>query len=204
MTTIYERFSDRARKVLQLANQEALRFGHKYIGTEHILLVIVKEGTGVAANVLKNLDIDLRKIRIETEKLLTQGPPNVFSGKAPLTPNAKRVMELAIKEANGLSHNYVGTEHLLLALMGLGEGAAFNVLLALGVKVETTRAAVLELLKAEPTGEMGVSQSACESSVVGVLLEARTAIDRALTMLYGIQVKNVSWSVQVPIKKEGE
>src|SRR3954451_4607755 len=110
---MYERFTDRARKVMQLANQEAQRFNHEYIGTEHILLGLVKEGSGVAANVLKNLDIDLRKIRLEVQNIVQSGPDAVL-GKLPQTPRAKKVIEYAIEEARNLNHNYVGTEHLLL------------------------------------------------------------------------------------------
>ena len=111
---MYERFTDRARKVMQLANQEAQRFNHEYIGTEHILLGLVKEGSGVAANVLKNLDVDLRKIRLEVEKLVQSGPEMVTMGKLPQTPRAKKVIEYSMEEARNLNHNYVGTEHILL------------------------------------------------------------------------------------------
>src|SRR3954464_11780339 len=91
--SMYERFTDRARKVMQLANQEAQRFNHEYIGTEHVLLGLVKEGSGVAANVLKNLEIDLRKIRLEVEKIVQSGPDMVTMGKLPQTPRAKKVIE---------------------------------------------------------------------------------------------------------------
>ena len=111
---MYERFTDRARKVMQLANQEAQRFNHEYIGTEHILLGLIKEGSGVAANVLKNLDVDLRKIRLEVEKLVQSGPDMVTMGKLPQTPRAKKVIEYSMEEARNLNHNYVGTEHILL------------------------------------------------------------------------------------------
>ena len=113
---MYERFTDRARKVMQLANQEAQRFNHEYIGTEHILLGLIKEGSGVAANVLKNLDVDLRKIRLEVEKLVQSGPDMVTMGKLPQTPRAKKVIEYSMEEARNLNHNYVGTEHILLGL----------------------------------------------------------------------------------------
>src|SRR5437588_2667795 len=95
---MYERFTDRARKVMQLANQEAQRYNHEYIGTEHILLGIVKEGSGTAAHVLKNLDIDLRKIRLEVEKIVGSGPDVVTMGRLPQTPRAKKVIEYAIDE----------------------------------------------------------------------------------------------------------
>ena len=113
---MFERLTDRARKVMALANQEAQRFNHEYIGTEHILLGLVKEGSGVGANVLKNLGIDLRKVRLEVEKLVKSGPEMVTMGKLPQTPRAKKVIEYAIEEARNLNHNYVGTEHLLLGL----------------------------------------------------------------------------------------
>ncbi len=143
---MYERFTDRARKVMQLANQEAQRFNHEYIGTEHILLGLVKEGSGVAANVLKNLDVDLRKIRIEVEKIVQSGPDMVTMGKLPQTPRAKKVIEYAMEEARNLNHNYVGTEHLLLGLLREQEGVAAQVLMNLGLKLEDVREEVLNLL----------------------------------------------------------
>ena len=143
---MFERFTDRARKVMQLANQEAQRFNHEYIGTEHILLGLVKEGSGVAANVLKNLDVDLRKIRLEVEKLVQSGPEMVTMGKLPHTPRAKKVIEYAVEEARNLNHNYVGTEHLLLGLLREEEGVAAQVLRNLGLKLEDVREEVLNLL----------------------------------------------------------
>src|SRR5882762_2107921 len=153
---VYERFTDRARKVMQLANQEAQRFNHEYIGTEHILLGLVKEGTGVAANVLKNLDIDLRKIRLEVEKIVQAGPDMVTMGKLPQTPRGKKVIEYSIEEARQLNHNYVGTEHLLLGLLREQEGVAAQVLMNLGLKLDEVREEVLNLLghgAAESGGE---------------------------------------------------
>jgi ATP-dependent Clp protease ATP-binding subunit ClpC len=158
---MYERFTDRARKVMQLANQEAQRFNHEYIGTEHILLGLVKEGSGVAANVLKNLDVDLRKIRLEVEKIVQSGPDMVTMGKLPQTPRAKKVIEYAIEEARNLNHNYVGTEHLLLGLLREQEGVAAQVLMNLGLKLEDVREEVLNLLGHNPmaTEESGSSGS---------------------------------------------
>ncbi|MCH6551227.1 MAG: ATP-dependent Clp protease ATP-binding subunit [Planctomycetes bacterium] len=163
---MFERLTDRARKVMALANQEAQRFNHEYIGTEHILLGLVKEGSGVGANVLKNLDIDLRKVRLEVEKLVKSGPDMVTMGKLPQTPRAKKVIEYAIEEARNLNHNYVGTEHLLLGLLREHDGVAAQVLMNLGLKLEEVREEVLNLLGAgvdpddatealEPTGEPG-------------------------------------------------
>ena len=145
---MFERFTDRARKVMALANQEAQRFNHEYIGTEHILLGLVKEGSGVGANVLKNLDVDLRKVRLEVEKLVKSGPDMVTMGKLPQTPRAKKVIEYAIEEARNLNHNYVGTEHLLLGLLREQEGVAAQVLMNLGLKLEEVREEVLNLLGA--------------------------------------------------------
>jgi len=145
---MFERFTDRARKVMGLANQEAQRFNHEYIGTEHILLGLVKEGSGVAANVLRNLDIDLKKIRIEVEKIVQSGPNTATVGKLPYTPRAKKVIELAFEEARSLGHNYVGTEHLLLGLLKEQEGVAARVLMNLGLKLEEVREEVLNLLGA--------------------------------------------------------
>ena len=145
---MFERFTDRARKVMALANQEAQRFNHEYIGTEHILLGLVKEGSGVGANVLKNLDVDLRKVRLEVEKLVKSGPDMVTMGRLPQTPRAKKVIEYAIEEARNLNHNYVGTEHLLLGLLREQDGVAAQVLMNLGLKLEEVREEVLNLLGA--------------------------------------------------------
>jgi len=143
---MYERFTDRARKVMQLANQEAQRFNHEYVGTEHVLLGLIKEGSGVAANVLKNLDVDLRKIRNEVEKIVQAGPDMVTMGKLPQTPRAKKVIEYAIEEARNLNHNYVGTEHLLLGLLREQEGVAAQVLMNLNLKMLELLMALMLLL----------------------------------------------------------
>ncbi|MEX1042795.1 MAG: ATP-dependent Clp protease ATP-binding subunit [Pirellulaceae bacterium] len=152
---MYERFTDRARKVMQLANQEAQRFNHEYIGTEHILLGLIKEGSGVAANVLKTLEVDLRKIRLEVEKLVQSGPDMVTMGKLPQTPRAKKVIEYSMEEARNLNHNYVGTEHILLGLLREQEGVAAQVLMNLGLKLEDVREEVLNLLGHGMEGDGG-------------------------------------------------
>ncbi|MBC7835937.1 MAG: AAA family ATPase, partial [Phycisphaerales bacterium] len=157
---MFERFTDRARKVMALANQEAQRFNHEYIGTEHILLGLVKEGSGVGANVLKNLDVDLRKVRLEVEKLVKSGPDMVTMGKLPQTPRAKKVIEYAIEEARNLNHNYVGTEHLLLGLLREHDGVAAQVLMNLGLKLEEVREEVLNLLGAGTESEEGTGSAA--------------------------------------------
>jgi hypothetical protein len=148
-----QRFTDRARKVMQLANQEAQRFNHEYIGTEHILLGLVKEGSGVAANVLKNLDIDLRKIRLEVEKIVQSGPDMVTMGNLPQPPRAKKVIEYSIEEASNLNHNYVGTEHLLLGLLRDQGGVAYQILNNFGLTVEYLRTVIQALPR--PAGNSG-------------------------------------------------
>jgi len=158
---MFERFTDRARKVMALANQEAQRFNHEYVGTEHVLLGLVKEGQGVAANVLHNLSVDLKKIRLEVEKIVKSGPAMVTMGKLPQTPRAKKVIEFAIEEARNLGHNYVGTEHLLLGLLREHDGVAAQVLMNLGLKLDEVRTEVLSILGAsmEAQGEMAEGET---------------------------------------------
>ena len=149
---------------MALANQEAQRFNHEYIGTEHILLGLVKEGSGVGANVLKSLEVDLRKVRLEVEKLVNSGPDMVTMGKLPQTPRAKKVIEFAIEEARQLNHNYVGTEHLLLGLLREQDGVAAKVLMNLNLKLDSVREEVLNLLGAGGDAEdMGMAMPSPES-----------------------------------------
>ena len=150
---MFDRFTDRAKKVMSFARQEAMKFNHEYIGTEHILLGLVQEGSGVAANVLKNMSIDLEKIRHEVEKIVKTGPSMVTMGQLPFTPRAKKVLELSLEEASQLSHNYIGTEHLLLGLIRENEGIAAQVLMNLGIKLDEVREEVLEFLGASEGGE---------------------------------------------------
>ena len=140
---------------MALANQEAQRFNHEYIGTEHLLLGLVKEGSGVGANVLKNVGVDLHKARAEVEKLIKPGPDMVTAGKLPQTPRAKKVIEYAIEEAKNFGHNYVGTEHLLLGLLREQEGVAAQVLMNLGLKLEEVREEVLNYLGVDVPQEEG-------------------------------------------------
>ena len=171
---MYERFTDRARKVMQLANQEAQRFNHEYIGTEHVLLGLIKEGSGVAANVLKNLDIDLRKIRMEVEKLVQSGPDMVTMGKRPQTPRAKKVIEYSMEEARNLNHNYVGTEHILLGLLREQEGVAAQVLMNLGLKLEDVREEVLNLLGHGMESEGGERGGVAGRATAGATAQGET------------------------------
>ena len=150
---MFDRFTDRARKVMNLAKSEAQRLNHEYIGTEHIVLGLVQEGSGVAANVLRNMGIDLKRIRAEIEKLVKGSATMVPMGNLPFTPRAKKVLELSLEEASQLGHNYIGTEHLLLGLIKESEGIAARVLTNLGVKLEDVREEVLEFLGAPQGGE---------------------------------------------------
>ena len=150
---MYDRFTDRARKVMQLANQETQRFNHEYIGTEHILLGLVKEGTGVAALVLKSFDVDLRKIELEVDKLVERGPERAITVKLPQAPGATRIVLYAVEEARKLDHSFVGTEHLILGLLRVKEGVACKVLTRLGLELNETRHKVLELLGLAPEGD---------------------------------------------------
>ena len=143
---MFDRFTERARKVILLAKEEAKRFNHDYIGTEHMLLGLIKEGEGVAAAVLQNLGLNLDMIRLEVEKLVQVGPSTVTSGDIPFTPKAKKVIELSMDEARSLGHNYIGTEHLLLGLIRENEGVASQVLLNLGLDLNKVRKEIMELL----------------------------------------------------------
>jgi len=145
MSSRFEKFTERARKVLTLAQEEAQRFNHNYIGTEHILLGLVREGEGVAAKVLANLGVELTKVRSAVEFIIGRGERTV-RGEIGLTPRAKRVIELAVDEARRLNHNYIGTEHLLLGLLREGEGVAAGVLESLGVSLEKVRAETVRIL----------------------------------------------------------
>src|SRR5215204_5830718 len=141
----FDKFTDRARKVLTLAQDEAQRFNHNYIGTEHLLLGLVREGEGVAARVLENMNVELAKVRTAVEFIIGRGDRPVV-GDVGLTPRAKRVIELAIDEARRLGHNYIGTEHLLLGLVREGEGIAAGVLESLGVNLDKVRHQVIHVL----------------------------------------------------------
>lgn len=153
---MFDRFTERARKVIILAKEEAKRFNHDYIGTEHILLGLIKEGESVAAAVLQNLGLSLDTIRLEVEKLVQFGPATIVSGDIPFTPKAKKVIELAMDEARRLGHNYIGTEHLLLGLIKEGEGVASHVLMNVGLDLNKVRAEVIKLLgSSTPSGSSG-------------------------------------------------
>ena len=175
---MFNRFTERARKVIILAKEEARRFNHDYIGTEHILLGLIREGEGVAAAVLQKLDVSLENIRLEIEKLVQPGPTTQIIGDIPFTPRAKKALELAAEEARSLGHNYIGTEHLLLGLIREGEGIASQVLLNLGMDLTSVRNEVMGLLgSALP----GMNQSGAQAAKTKT--PALDAFGRDLTQL---------------------
>jgi uncharacterized damage-inducible protein DinB len=146
MSDRFDKFTERARKTLQLAQEEAQRLNHNFIGTEHLLLGLVREGDGVAARVLSNLGVELNKVRSTVEFVIGRGEVMV-TGEMGLTPRAKRVIEFAVDEARRLNHHYIGTEHLLLGLVREGEGVAAGVLESLGVSLDKVRREVIQVLR---------------------------------------------------------
>jgi ATP-dependent Clp protease ATP-binding subunit ClpC len=160
MSDRFDKFTERAKKVLVLAQEEAQRFNHNYIGTEHLLLGLVREGEGIAAKVLSNLGVELNKVRSAVEFIIGRGDRMVI-GDISLTPRAKKVIELSVEEARRLNHNHIGTEHLLLGLVREGEGIAAGVLESLGVNLEKVRSQVIQVVSQSGpgTGEGGKQQS---------------------------------------------
>ena len=149
---MFERFTDRARRVVVLAQEDARLLKHNYIGTEHILLGLIHEGDGVAAKALESLGISLEAVRAEVQEIIGTGESEP-SGQIPFTPRAKKVLELSLREALQLGHNYIGTEHILLGLIREGEGVAAQVLAKLGADQSRVRREVLRLLSASRTDE---------------------------------------------------
>src|SRR5256885_4991392 len=139
-------FTPRAQQVLALARKEADRFNHNFVGTEHLLLGLIKLGQGVAVNVLQKMGLDLETVRMEVEKQVGTGPDQKMIGNIPYTPRVKKVLALAAKEAKALNHTYVGTEHILLGLLREGDGVAARVLKNLDVDIEQTRQEILKEL----------------------------------------------------------
>ena len=149
---MFERFSDRGRRVVVLAQDEARRLDHNYIGTEHILLGLLNEGRGVAARALESLGISLEVVRQQVEEIIGRGQGPSPSGHIPFTPRAKKVLELSLREALQLGHTYIGTEHILLGLIREGEGVAAQVLVGLGVDLNRSRQQVIALLTGRASG----------------------------------------------------
>ena len=194
--TQFDKFTDRARKVLTLAQEEAQRFNHNYIGTEHLLLGLVREGDGVAARVLGNMGVQLPKVRSAVEFIIGRGEGAVV-GEIGLTPRAKKVIELAIDEARRLNHHYIGTEHLLLGLVREGEGIAAGVLESLGVNLEKVRAQVMQVVNQSSGQSQQKTQTktpymdalgfdlteAARNNKLGPLVGRQTEIDRVMQIL---------------------
>ncbi len=179
MADRFDKFTERARRVLTLAQEEALRFNHNYIGTEHLLLGLVREGEGVAAKVLANLGVELNKVRSAVEFIIGRGDRAVM-GEIGLTPRAKKVIELAVDEARRLGHHYIGTEHLLLGLVREGEGIAAGVLESLGVSLDKVRAEVTRILsQSMPQGAASGGRSATRTPTVDQLGIDLTSAARA-------------------------
>jgi len=178
MADRFDKFTERARRVLTLAQEEAQRFNHNYIGTEHLLLGLVREGEGVAAKVLANLGVELNKVRSAVEFIIGRGDRPV-TGEIGLTPRAKKVIELAVDEARRLGHHYIGTEHLLLGLVREGEGIAAGVLESLGVSLEKVRAEVTRVLAQTMPQGAPSGRSATRTPTVDQLGMDLTAAARA-------------------------
>jgi len=178
MADRFDKFTERARKVLQLAQEEAQRFNHNYIGTEHLLLGLVREGEGVAAKVLANLGVELNKVRSAVEFIIGRGDRTV-TGDIGLTPRAKKVIELSVDEARRLNHHYIGTEHLLLGLVREGEGIAAGVLESLGVSLDKVRSQVIYVLNQSQSYSQQESRHTTKTPVIDQLGTDLTAAARA-------------------------
>jgi len=197
MAEKFDKFTDRARKVLTLAQEEAQRFNHNYIGTEHLLLGLVREGDGVAAKVLANMGVQLPKVRSAVEFIIGRGD-SMIMGEIGLTPRAKKVIELSVDEARRLNHHYIGTEHLLLGLVREGEGIAAGVLESLGVNLEKVRAQVMQVVSQSASQQAQSKQQtktpymdalgfdlteAARTGKLGPLIGRSTEVDRVMQIL---------------------
>ena len=186
---MFERFTDRARRVVVLAQEEARILNHNYIGTEHILLGLLREGEGVAAKALESLGISLEAVRHQVEEIIGRGK-EAPSGHIPFTPRAKKVLELSLRESLQLGHDYIGTEHILLGLLREGEGVAAQVLVRLGADLNRVRQQILQLLDGGQgeAGEAVPHQSALARDVwlteirstLATITDRLTAIERHL------------------------
>ena len=172
---MFERFTDRARRVVVLAQEEARMLNHSYIGTEHILLGLIHEGEGVAAKALESMDISLGAVREKVQEDIGQGQQNP-PGHIPFTPRAKKVLELSLREALQLGHNYIGTEHILLGLIREGEGVAAQVLVQLGADLNRVRQTVIQLLSGYQGGAQGGKETAGAPDYVHAAADARVVI----------------------------
>lgn len=194
---MFERFTEKAIKVIMLAQEEARRLGHNFVGTEQILLGLIGEGTGVAAKVLRSMGVNLKDARIEVEKIIGRGSGFV-AVEIPFTPRAKRVLELSLEEARQLGHNYIGTEHLLLGLIREGEGVAARVLENLGVDLSKVRTQVIRMLGETAEVTAGASQGRTKTPTLdefGVNL-TQLAIEGKLDPVVGRQ-KEIERVIQI-------
>src|SRR5947207_11867589 len=174
---MFERFTDRARRVVVLAQEEARMLNHTHIGTEHLLLGLIHEGEGVAAKALKSLGISLPAVRREVKEIIGRGdqPP---PGHIPFTPQAKKVLELSLRESNQLGHSYIGTEHILLGLLREGEGVAAQVLVKMGTDLDRVRQKVIELLHGRSGEEGPPSETRPSARAAGDLLGLLDGLDQ--------------------------
>ena len=178
MADKFDKFTERARRVLTYAQEEAQRFNHNYIGTEHFLLGLVREGDGIAAHILNNLGVQLPRVRSAVEFIIGRGE-TMRMGEIGLTPRAKKVIELAVDEARRLNHHYIGTEHLLLGLVREGEGIAAGVLMSMGMRLEDLRAQVIQVLS-QSGGAMGeLSSDQLPHDAPAELSEAMRELERS-------------------------
>jgi len=192
---MFERFTERARKVVVLAQEEAVRFGHSYIGTEHLLLGLIREDEGVAARALGSLNVTLSKVREQVESIVGYGEEKM-GGQAPFTPRSKRHLEFALREALRLGHNYIGTEHILLGLVSENEGNAARVLSNLGVNPDKVRREVVRVLSGGQEAVAGsIDRSADTRSTVfrarveGLVVEAHCGVtDEERAQLQSLRV----------------
>lgn len=191
---MFERFTDRARHALSMANQEAQRLGHDHIGTEHVLLGLVKEGKGNAATVLRDrYQLDLSRLREQVEQL-THPPSRLHAGKKlPYSERSRKVLELAVEESSSLSNNYVGTEHLLLGLLHLRDGTAAKVLAGVGLQLDDVRTHVLNLLGRSPVSKDGLLEQAMRDMTLHL---AEEEVDSTQVRKVAEAMINAGWRPQ--------
>lgn len=171
----FDKFTERAKRVLSLAQEEAQRFQHNYIGTEHLLLGLVREGEGIAAKVLSSLGVELTRVRTSVEFIIGRGD-RIVLGEIGLTPRAKKVIELAVDEARRLNHHYIGTEHLLLGLIREGDGIAAGVLESLGVNLGKVRTQTLRVLSGEEISTLPTESPSIPPEALALVVEGTPAL----------------------------
>jgi ATP-dependent Clp protease ATP-binding subunit ClpC len=201
---LFERFTDRARYVVVLAQEEARMLNHIYIGTEHILLGLIHEGEGVAAKALVSFDISLEAVRRQVEEIIGQGKA-APTGHIPFTPRAKKVLELSFREARQLGHNFIGTEHILLGLIREGEGVAAQILQKLGADLKRVRRTVIQELSGSPAVRYGEMPSPSpfderEKIVLSLLIHEGLTTSE-IAKLLGVSDEKVGEIVQTVIEK---